>query len=112
MNIIKFWQHFLITQFTLNLGGGGGSPAPSATQSTVTNTNIPEYAQPYVETMLGATQQQLFNTSKNADGTTQVTGIKPYTPYGLNQATGQAYSPQEMAGNMQVAQNAIAGFTP
>jgi hypothetical protein len=112
MNIIKFWQHFLITQFTLNFGGGGGSPPPTASSSTVTNTNIPEYAQPYVETMLGATQQQLFNTSKNPDGTTQVTGIKPYTPYGLNQATGQAYSPQEMAGNMQVAQNAIAGFTP
>ena len=112
MNIIKFWQHFLITQFTLNLGGGGSSAPAGPSQSTVTNTNIPEYAQPYVETMLGATQQQLFNTSKNADGTTQVTGIKPYTPYGLNQATGQAYSPQEMAGNMQVAQNAIAGFTP
>ena len=41
-------------------GSGGGSSAP--TQSNVTQTNIPQYAQPYVETMLGATQQQLFNT--------------------------------------------------
>lgn len=53
-------------------GGGGGQP----TQSTSYQTNLPEYAQPYVETMLGATQQQLFNMN---DG--QITGFKPYTPY-------------------------------
>ena len=41
-------------------GGSGGGGGP--TQTTVQNTNIPEYARPYVETMLGATQQQLFNT--------------------------------------------------
>jgi hypothetical protein len=36
-------------------GGGGGSPAPAAsgpTQSNVVNTNIPDYAQPYVMNML------------------------------------------------------------
>ena len=38
-------------------GGGGGSPAPAApTQTTAYNTNVPEYAKPYVTTMLGATQ--------------------------------------------------------
>ena len=41
-------------------GGGGGQP----TQSTVTQTNIPEYARPYVESMLGATMSQLFETEK------------------------------------------------
>lgn len=56
-------------------GGGGGSPAP--TQSTVTNTNIPEYAQPYVETMLGTAQQQLFNYNDQGNPTT----MKPYQPY-------------------------------
>ena len=55
--------------------GGGGSPAP--TQTNVTNTNIPEYAQPYVETMLGAAQQQIFNY----DDAGNVTSMKPYTPY-------------------------------
>jgi hypothetical protein len=70
-------------------GGGGGSPPPppaaaSPTQTTVQNTNIPEYARPYVETMLGATQQQLFNTQQNPDGTTQITGVKPYVPYSQN----------------------------
>ena len=37
-------------------GGGGG-----ASTSTSYNTNIPEYARPYVETMLGSAQQELFN---------------------------------------------------
>ena len=55
--------------------GGGGSPAP--TQTSVTNTNIPEYAQPYVETMLGAAQQQIFNY----DDSGNVVSMKPYTPY-------------------------------
>jgi hypothetical protein len=53
-------------------GSGGGGP----TQSTTVNTNIPEYAQPYVETMLGATQKQLFDIK---DG--EVTGFKEYQPY-------------------------------
>jgi len=56
-------------------GSGGGSPAP--TQTNVTNTNIPEYAQPYVETMLGAAQQQIFNY----DDAGNVLSMKPYTPY-------------------------------
>ena len=75
--------------------GGGGSAAPAPTSSTVTNTNIPEYARPYVETMLGATQQQLFNTAPKApqydsagnitsEGGTEITGIKPYVPYSTN----------------------------
>jgi hypothetical protein len=57
-----------------NSGGGGGT-----TQSTGTtyNTNIPEYARPYVENMLGATQKQLFDM----DDTGQITGFKPYQPY-------------------------------
>ncbi len=35
-------------------GGGGGSPPPA--QQTVTQTSIPEYARPYVETMLGKSE--------------------------------------------------------
>lgn len=41
-------------------GGGGGGAQP--TSSTVTQTNIPEYARPYVESMLGATMGNLFRT--------------------------------------------------
>ena len=35
-------------------GGGGGAPPPSA--QTVTQTNIPEYARPYVERMMGKSE--------------------------------------------------------
>jgi hypothetical protein len=64
MNTIKFIYGLIhplgvMARFTLWGGGSGGGGQP--TQSTVTNTNIPEYAQPYVESMLGAAQQQIFN---------------------------------------------------
>ena len=62
-------------------GGGGGQP----TQTTAYNTNIPEYAKPYVMNMLGAGQNQLFTTTP---GTTdpvtgettpgEITGFRPY----------------------------------
>jgi hypothetical protein len=58
-------------------GGKGGGGAPSQTTSTSYQTNIPEYAQPYVETMLGATQKQLFDM----DASGGITGFKPYKPY-------------------------------
>jgi hypothetical protein len=37
-------------------GGGGGQPAPAPSSQTVTQTAIPDYARPYVETMLGQSQ--------------------------------------------------------
>ena len=52
-------------------GGGGGSPPP--TQSTSYNTNIPEYARPYVENMLESTQKQIY--------TDDMEGFRPYKPY-------------------------------
>jgi hypothetical protein len=70
------------------MGKGGGSQ-PQV--STAYQTNLPEYAKPYVQNMLGAAQNQLFTTSPgatttNPDGTTtttpgEITGFKPYTPY-------------------------------
>jgi hypothetical protein len=56
-------------------GGGGGGGTQQSTGTTY-NTNIPEYARPYVENMLGATQKQLFDM----DGG-EITGFKPYQPY-------------------------------
>jgi hypothetical protein len=52
-------------------GGGGGSPAP--TQTTSYQTNIPEYARPYVENMLESTQKQVY--------TDDMSGFRPYKPY-------------------------------
>lgn len=58
-------------------GGGGGGP----TSSTVTQSNIPDWLRPQVEATLGAGMQEMFTTSKGDDGTLQVTGVKPFTPY-------------------------------
>ena len=59
--------------------GGGSPPPPPAqpTQTTVQNTNLPTYAQPYVETMLGTAQQQIYNYDDQGN----VTSMKPYQPY-------------------------------
>jgi hypothetical protein len=109
------------TPFT---GGGGGGPSQTTTQTS----NIPEYARPYVENMLGATQSQLFTTSGGTPGTAatydaegnmltpgtaastrEITGFKPYQAYSQNvndyfagPSPMQQQSYQGMA-NMQVA---------
>jgi hypothetical protein len=59
-------------------GGGGGTPGPT-TNYTQTS-NIPAYAEPYVHSMLGATQKQMFTI----DDANQVTGFQPYVPYSQN----------------------------
>ena len=59
MNIVKSLFHWLTGhQFTLYMGGGGGGQ-PNTTYSQTSN--IPEYAQPYVEQMLGSAQKEIFN---------------------------------------------------
>ena len=60
--------------------GGGGGPTSSVTQTS----NIPEYAQPYVENMLGAAQQQIFS-GQDAEG--NYTGFQPYRAYGGTYST-------------------------
>ena len=104
MKLLNFLFKFLTgQQFALYLGGGG--PTTSTTQTS----NIPEYARPYVETMLGATQQQLFNTAPGPDGTTQITSVKPYQAFGAQVDGGQAgLGPGEMA----AARSAYAQFDP
>lgn len=80
--------------------GGGPPPAPAPTQTNVTNTNIPEYAQPYVETMLGTAQQQIFNY----DGSGNVVSMKPYTPYSSNpQDYVAGFSPMQQQAQSNVA---------
>ena len=82
-------------------GGSGGGGGPQ--QTTSYQTNLPEYAKPYVETMLGAAQKQAYKY----DGDT-VTGFQPYVPYGAT---------VDAAGNItntaqQQAQAAVAPFSP
>jgi hypothetical protein len=57
----------------------GGGP----TSTTAYNTNLPEYAKPYVETMLGTTMRQLFTGGEDTkSGTFAPTGFREYMPYG------------------------------
>ena len=69
----KFYGYNKDGTRNLFMGGGGGG-GPTQTTSTVTNSNIPEYAQGYVENMLGATQQQLFQGTRGPDVTNPETG--------------------------------------
>jgi len=86
-----------------NMGGGG---APTYTESKVTNSNIPEYAQPYVENMLGAAQKQVYQ----ADGST----FQPYKAYGGTydaQGKQTSYDPSKgIAGFQQMQTNAQRGI--
>jgi hypothetical protein len=77
---------------TYNMGGGGGG---GPTQSTVTQSNIPEYLRPQVEALLGAGMQEYFDATPREvtdpdTGETRteydITGTKPYTPYSQNAA--------------------------
>lgn len=76
------------------MSGGGGGP----TQTTVTQSNIPDWLRPQVETVLGGAMKELFQT-KAVGGkpavyddagnviqaevlpTYEITGTKPFTPY-------------------------------
>lgn len=98
--------------------GGGGRAAPTETTSTSYNTNIPEYAKPYVETMLQGTQKQLFQTAPNAEtGATEITGFQPYKAYGGTydaQGNQTSYDPGKSVAGFQplqeTAQKGIAGM--
>ena len=92
-------------------GGGGSSGGGGAQQQSSQYQSLAPWAQPYVTSVLGAAQNQVFQTSP---GTTdengnyvpgQITGINPYSAYGLNGA-GQSTAAQ------QAAESSVAGFTP
>jgi len=102
MSIVKSLFNWLTgQQFIMYMGGGGGGQ-PNTTYSQTSN--IPEYAQPYVEQMLGAAQGEIFNR----DAAGNPTNIKPYKPFsndpndyfaGFSPMQRQA---QQQAQNMQV----------
>ena len=93
--------------------GGGGGP----NQTTSYQTNIPEYAKPYVETMLGATQKQLFQGTPTEEGGFNITGFQPYKAYGgtYDKAGNQtSYDPGKGIAGFQpmqeAAQRGVAGM--
>lgn len=95
--------------------GGGGSSQPSNT--TVTNTNIPEYAQPYVGNMMNAAQSQIYNkdmtgfnkfTPYSADPTNYVAGFSPLQQQGFSSLANMDIAPQIAMGT-DLANKASAG---
>ena len=103
MNIVKSLLGWLTgDQFIMYMGGGGSGGGPNTTYSQTSN--IPEYAQPYVEQMLGSAQKEIFDT--DAEG--NPTNIKPYKPFSNDpNAYFAGFSPlqkqaQQQAQNMQV----------
>jgi hypothetical protein len=80
MNILDMKRKLLPMSGYQMGGGSGGGGGP--TQTTSYQTNIPEYAKPYVETMLGATQKQLFQGTPTEGGGFDITGFQPYKAYG------------------------------
>ena len=81
-------------------GGGGGAPQ----QSTSYQTNVPEYAKPYVETMLGAAQKQAYKY----DDAGNIVGFQPYIPYGATVGPGGQITNTAQ----EQAAAAVAPFSP
>ena len=77
--------------FTFSFGGGGG---PSTTKTETSN--IPEYAQPYVERMMGSTEKQVYTYGPSGN----ITGFQPF----------QSYSEFDKARGG--TGETVAGFTP
>ena len=78
--------------FTFSFGGGGGGPSTTKTETS----NIPEYAQPYVERMMGASERQVYTYGPSGN----ITGFQPF----------QSYS--EFAKRQGGTGETVAGFTP
>jgi len=74
MNILDM-KRKLLPMSGYQMGGGGSSGGPNTTYSQTSN--IPEYAQPYVEQMLGSAQGEIFDR----DAAGKPTNIKPYKPF-------------------------------
>ncbi len=89
------------TPFGGSSGGGGGS---QPTQSTSYQTNLPEYAKPYVETMLGAAQKQAYKY----DDAGNIVGFQPYVPYGATVGPGGQITNTAQ----EQAAAAVAPFSP
>jgi hypothetical protein len=80
MSILRYKQKLFADGGVLRTGGGSGGGGPTSSTNYTSSSNIPEYAKPYVETMLGATQKQLFTLDDN----NQVSGFQTYKPYSTN----------------------------
>lgn len=72
LEVLKFF--FSPRWFTFSLGGD--EPAPQPTQQQIATTEVPAYARPYVERMLGKTEA-LTSTPYQAYGGERIAGFSP-----------------------------------
>lgn len=76
-------------------GGGSSAPAPAApTNQTVTQTSIPEYARPYVETMLGKAQALTEGDQFRQYGGERIAGFSPLQQQAFQGIAGMAPAQQ------------------
>ena len=93
MNLFKFFKHLLVDQFTLGFGGGStGSGQP--TQQTVSQTNIPSYAQPYVENMLGMASALTTQNQYQPYAGQMTAGFTPMQTQAFENVANQQIAPQ------------------
>jgi hypothetical protein len=90
----------------MGMGGGGGGQSSQQNQYS----NISPAFQPYVGSVLGAAQQQVFNQDQSGN----ITGINPYTAYGQITGTDANGNPIQSGINQSAnaaANASVAGFT-
>lgn len=77
-------------------GGGGGGQAAAPSSQSVSQTTIPDYARPYVETLLGQTQA-LTDINQNpfqTYGGQRIAGFTPMQTQAFQNIAGQTVAPQ------------------
>lgn len=93
----KFFFTYICPRFY-----GGAPSTPSQTTQTVNQNTIPGELMPYVKTMMGAAENQVY--TKDDKG--KISGLQPYSPYSTNAADYVApFSPMQ-----QHAQDTAAGL--
>lgn len=103
MNLLKWlFRHLTGQAFTMYVDGGGGGGGTTKTETS----NIPEYARPYVETMLGSAQEEMYDYTTDGEGNRTPTGLKGY------RAFGGTYDPETGEQTGYDANKYFGGFQP
>ena len=92
-------------------GGGGGAPPPPASQ-TVTQTAIPEYARPYVESMLGKSEA-LTDINQNpyqSYGGQRIAGFNPVQERAFQNVQNMQTAPQVGMGSELAAASGMGAL--
>jgi hypothetical protein len=97
MSILRYKQKLLPYGNPMDSGGGGGG---QPTQQTVTQTNIPEYARPYVQDMLGRASALTTQSSYQPYSGQQIAGFTPMQAQAF-----QNIANQQVAGQIGEASN-------